>query len=278
MDASSLWRFGVFLTCLGLFSLLERRSPGWPAPPGRAAVCRVNLALGVVGALALRLFTMLVPVVALVHLRLEFPGLAGGIERLTGEPATLHPAFGVFLQALAFIGLDFAIYVQHRAFHRWPSLWRWHAVHHSDGHLDATSALRFHPVELLLSWAWKLLVATLLGATPATLLAFEVAVNALALFNHSSLRFSMATEAALARWLITPAVHRLHHRQDQTGPAVNYGFSVPWWDRLHASWRAAPAELRDMPMVGLDTWRSGATMHLLDLLTQKPLKTANKDS
>jgi sterol desaturase/sphingolipid hydroxylase (fatty acid hydroxylase superfamily) len=141
---------------------------------------------------------------------------------------------------MTLIGLDLAIYGQHRAMHRAPFLWRLHAVHHADPHVDATTALRFHPGEIVLSMVWKALVVVLLGAPVLAVVVFEAAVNALAMFNHANGRLPRWIERALKPWLITPALHRLHHDAAAGAAAPNYGFSVRFWDRLFGSFANRP--------------------------------------
>lgn len=153
--------------------------------------------------------------------------------------------------ALALIALDVAIYAQHRAMHESPILWRFHAIHHADAHVDATTALRFHPGEILASMLWKSLVVIALGAPVWAVLAFEAAVNTLALFNHANGRLPRPIEGLLKPWLITPALHRLHHDAAAGAAASNYGFSVSLWDRWFGTFadRPEPAHLglRDPP-------------------------------
>lgn len=142
--------------------------------------------------------------------------------------------------ALCWILLDLAIYAQHRAMHEAPWLWRFHAVHHADAHVDATTALRFHPGEIVISMLWKSAIVIAVGAPIWAVAAFEAAVNALALFNHANGRLPRPLEAALKPWLITPALHRLHHDAAAGAAAANYGFSVSLWDRLFASFADRP--------------------------------------
>ena len=137
--------------------------------------------------------------------------------------------------------LDLLIYWQHRVTHAVPLLWRLHRVHHADPELDATSALRFHPVEILLSMALKMAAVVALGAPPLGVLAFEVLLNATAMFNHAAIRLPKRLEAALRLVLVTPDMHRTHHSEVRAETDSCYGFCLPWWDRIFGSYRAAPA-------------------------------------
>ena len=154
--------------------------------------------------------------------------------------------FGAFQQmdaplwlefALALVALDFAIYWQHRATHAWPLLWRLHRVHHTDAVLDASTALRFHPIEIALSMVYKVVVVALLGIDPLAVLVFEVVLNATALFSHANIQLPERIDRALALLLVTPAMHRVHHAPDVRRTNSNYGFCLSIWDRLFGSYR-----------------------------------------
>src|SRR5215510_13547474 len=146
------------------------------------------------------------------------------------------------------LGLDFALYMQHVLFHAVPVLWRLHRMHHADLDVDATTGLRFHPLEILLSLGLKAAVVVLLGAVPWAVVAFEVLLNAASVFNHSN----VALPERLDRWLrwivVTPDMHRVHHSTCVVETNSNFGFSVSWWDRLCGTYRAQPA----LGQVGMD--------------------------
>ncbi len=142
--------------------------------------------------------------------------------------------------AVGLIVLDFAIYLQHIVFHRVPRLWRLHKVHHVDLGFDASTAIRFHPGEMVLSMYYKVLLVLALGIPPIAVLSFEIILNACALFNHGNVRIPQAWEWRLRCLLITPDMHRVHHSSDPSETNSNYGFSVPLWDFLCGTYRAAP--------------------------------------
>jgi sterol desaturase/sphingolipid hydroxylase (fatty acid hydroxylase superfamily) len=150
--------------------------------------------------------------------------------------------------AMTLLVLDFALYVQHVLFHAVPVLWRLHRMHHADLDVDATTGLRFHPLEILLSLGPKAAVVVLLGAVPWAVVAFEVLLNAASVFNHGN----VALPERLDRWLrwivVTPDMHRVHHSTRMAETNSNFGFSVPWWDRLCGTYRAQPA----LGQVGMD--------------------------
>ncbi len=131
--------------------------------------------------------------------------------------------------------LDLLIYWWHRANHRLPVLWRFHEVHHLDGFLDTTTALRVHFGEVILSAGFRAAVILLLGIPLASAVAFETLVLVAALFHHSNLRLPPALEAALARLVITPSIHWVHHHARQIDTDSNYGTILSLWDPLFGS-------------------------------------------
>ncbi len=212
-------------------------------------------------------------------LRLAFPLLAVGAAQAAAAHgfgalnALAAPGWLAFAASL--IALDLAIYAQHRVSHRWPLLWRLHRVHHSDPEVDASTALRFHPLEIALSMLYKLVLVTLLGAPASAVIAFEFVLNACALFDHGNVRLPPRLEAVLRWVLVTPELHRIHHSIHRDETDSNYGFSVVWWDRLFGTWRAAPREGQARMALGLDAFRTPAEQTLGQLLLQ-PLRETRR--
>ena len=128
--------------------------------------------------------------------------------------------------------LDFLIYWWHRANHEVGFLWRFHEVHHLDRFLDTTSALRFHFGEVLLSALARAGVILLLGFPFSSVLAFEALVLFAAVFHHSNLRLPAGLERALARVVITPSIHWVHHHARRADTDSNYGTIFSFWDPL----------------------------------------------
>jgi sterol desaturase/sphingolipid hydroxylase (fatty acid hydroxylase superfamily) len=223
-----------------LMLLLERRSPVVAVPVGRIGVQAANLALGLLSGLTLRLMAPLIGVAAaLVVAEQGF-----GLMPLAGAAPWLAAVVG-------FLALDLAIYAQHRAMHTFPWLWRLHRVHHTETHLDATSALRFHPFEIAFSAGWRALVIALVGIPAVAVLVFEIAVNALALFNHANLRLPPGVDRLTRRLVVTPAMHRVHHSLDPDEQRSNFCFTVPWWDWIFASYTPVAREGVDTARVGV---------------------------
>ena len=140
--------------------------------------------------------------------------------------------------AIAFIVLDFAVWLQHFFMHRTPLLWRMHAVHHSDRDLDVTTALRFHPFELIVSTFYKSAIVALLGVPLMVALAFEIWLNANALFNHSNIRLPRKLDRILRLFLVTPDMHLVHHSNLVDEQKHNFGFALTIWDRAFGTYRA----------------------------------------
>jgi sterol desaturase/sphingolipid hydroxylase (fatty acid hydroxylase superfamily) len=143
--------------------------------------------------------------------------------------------------ALSIVLLDLAIYVQHVLFHAVPALWRLHMVHHVDLDFDVTTGLRFHPIERVLSMLSRIVVVTVIGAPATAVLAFEVILNATAMFNHGNVTLPTRFDRLL-RWIVvTPDMHRVHHSASRTECNSNFGFNLPWWDRALGTYVEDPA-------------------------------------
>jgi sterol desaturase/sphingolipid hydroxylase (fatty acid hydroxylase superfamily) len=153
--------------------------------------------------------------------------------------------------ALAFIVLDFAVWLQHFYLHRSPLLWRMHAVHHSDRDLDVTTALRFHPFELIVSTFYKSVIVALLGVPLLVALAFEIWLNANALFNHSNIRLPRKLDRILRLFLVTPDMHLVHHSTRVEEQKHNFGFALTVWDRCFGTYRAESTLGAENQKIGL---------------------------
>jgi sterol desaturase/sphingolipid hydroxylase (fatty acid hydroxylase superfamily) len=230
---SEVWvRLAAFFAVLGLLSLAERRWALARLPRTRRRVLAMNLLLGVLGAVLVRILSP--------WLAVDAARWAQGRGIGVLHAAALWPPLSV---GLAVASLDFALYLQHRAFHLWPPLWRLHAVHHSDRQLDVSTGLRFHPLELLLSMGWKSLLVCALGAPPGAVVLFETLLSSASLWTHANLRLPARLEVPLGRLLITPRAHRIHHSVRLEQSLRNFGFSVVWWDHLFGTFTPpAPGE------------------------------------
>lgn len=248
---------GVLLACAAAERLLPRRVPTAPAGPRWAA----NLTLAALGALAVRLLLPLTIVEA------AYDAEAARFGLLNQWPIYFPLKF-----ALSLLLLDLLIYFQHRVFHWSPALWRLHAVHHTDLDLDASSGVRFHPGEILLSASIKTAGIALLGAHFLAVAAFEIILNATSLFNHANMNLG-PLDAVLRLFVVTPDMHRVHHSPSREETDSNFGFNVPWWDRLFGTYRAQPREPHETMALGLDGARDPGKLDLFALLG-RPFKRA----
>lgn len=249
-------RLGAFAIILAAMMVLEHAFPrraqhlAWRRWPH-------NLGLVAVSSLLVRLVAPL--------------GAVGAALWAESQDFGLFPALGVpFWLALpiAVIMFDLLIYWQHRVFHAVPLLWRLHRVHHADPELDASSGLRFHPIEILLSVAIKAAFAVALGAPPEAVLLFEVLLNATAMFNHANLALPPGVDRWLRLVLVTPDMHRTHHSEIREETDSVFGFCLPWWDRLFATYRDQPARGHHGMVIGVARYRDPEEQRLDRLLIQ----------
>lgn len=167
---------------------------------------------------------------------------------------------------LGAVALDFAIYAQHNFFHFVPLFWRFHKVHHTDLDIDVTTGIRFHPLEMVLSMCIKIGAVFFLGAPPLAVLIFEVALNATSMFNHSNVRMPQGLDRLLRLFVVTPDMHRVHHSVIIKELNSNFGFNLPWWDRLLGTYRAQPSRGHEEMIIGLAGFREAKALNLWSLL------------
>jgi sterol desaturase/sphingolipid hydroxylase (fatty acid hydroxylase superfamily) len=168
----------------------------------------------------------------------------------------------------AVIVLDFAIYLQHVMFHALPLLWRVRRMHHTDLDLDVTSGVRFHPIESVMSMLIKLAAIAALGPPIAGVFAFEALLNASSLFNHSNVAIAPAADALMRLSICTPDMHRVHHSIVVRETNSNFGFLVPWWDRLLGTYRSEPAAGQLGMTIGLEHFRDAHEVGLIRMVMQ----------
>jgi sterol desaturase/sphingolipid hydroxylase (fatty acid hydroxylase superfamily) len=228
-------------------ALTAGRKPRWPSNLGilmvDVVVVRVLLPTAVVGAALLA------------------AGRGWGVLHQLGLRLPVAAAIG-------FLALDLVIYVQHVVFHKVPLLWRLHRMHHADLDVDVTTGLRFHPFEILISLAIKVAVVIALGVPPVAVLIFEVVLNATSMFNHANVVMPPGLDRVLRLLLVTPDMHRVHHSVLRRETDSNFGFNLPWWDRLFGTYRAAPQAGHAGMTIGLPIFRDLRELRLDRLLTQ----------
>ncbi len=287
MDNTAVIRLSVFLGVFVLMAVLEALLPAREAVLSRKTRWLGNLSMVVMGALVSRILlpATLVGVslwaqqkgIGVFNVLLDaVPADASSSNQLlnSGEPLSNSSTYLVHIAivTLSVLLLDMLIYWQHRLFHTVPMLWRFHKMHHADSHVDTTTGLRFHPVEIAMSLGIKAAAVVILGVPAIAIVIFEVALNGFALFNHANIRLPQKWDDRIGLVLITQRLHRIHHSQAKNESNSNYGFSVSWWDRLFHSFtpRAAFSD-ETLPIGQKDVPATNKNASIIALL-QQPFK------
>jgi len=238
-------RLGLFLGVFSAMALWEFAMPRRVLRQSKGTRWTNNLVLVVLNTILLR---VLFPITA-VELALSIGESGTGLLNHFKVPYPVAVVFSILL-------LDLVIYLQHLMFHAVPVLWRLHRMHHADLDFDVTTGARFHPIEIALSMLIKFAAIVLLGAPVVAVLVFEVVLNATAMFNHANVRIPLAWDRVL-RWIVvTPDMHRVHHSIDAPETNSNFGFNLPWWDRLFGTYRAQPAAGHEQMTIGIGQFRT----------------------
>ena len=237
-------RLVVFLGIFLLMLVLERLFPRHPTVDSKWRRVAINLGLTGLNTVLVRLLFGAAAVGAAAQAESRGWGLLNQFDL----PAGLEILLTV-------VALDFAIYWQHVLMHRVPMLWRFHIVHHSDLDLDVSSGLRFHPVEIILSMIYKILVVLVLGPSVPAVVLFETILNGMAQFTHSNVYLPEALDRALRRLLVTPDMHRIHHSIEWPETNSNYGFNLSVWDRWFGSYRQEARRPQPEIVIGVEQFR-----------------------
>lgn len=244
MKLDLVFRLSAFLGVLGLMALWEVLAPRRHLSTTKFPRWAANLSIVALDS---------------VIIRLLFGAGALGAALVVSERdwgVWNHLSWPTWLEfILAIVVLDFVLYVQHVMFHAVPWFWRFHMVHHADLDCDVTTGLRFHPLEVALSMVIKLGAVALIGPSPSAVLVFEIVLNATSMFNHSNVRMPTAIDRVLRWFLVTPDMHRIHHSTDPTETNSNFGFNLPWWDRLMGTYRHSPIRGHAGMNIGLEQFR-----------------------
>ncbi len=201
-----------------------------------------------------------------VLLRLLFPaagvGIAAWIER-QGWGAFNNVELPYWSKVvLSAIILDFIIYLQHVMFHAVPLLWRLHMVHHADLDYDVTTGTRFHPIEIILSMVIKGAAIMVLGPPVLGVIVFEILLNGTSMFNHGNFFIPLKIDRILRWVVVTPDMHRVHHSAFPSEANNNFGFNLPWWDRVMGTYRAQPSRGHEGMTIGLNQFRDPSRLTL----------------
>ncbi len=248
-------RFGCFFAILILMAMWEIVAPRRQLQTSKPRRWFGNLGIVFIDTLILRLVSSFSAINAAILSEKGGWGLLNNIALAYG----LKVAIGVIL-------LDLAIYLQHAMFHGLPILWRLHMMHHSDLDFDVTTGVRFHPIEIVLSMGIKMIVVLLAGISVVGVLIFEVLLNATSLFNHGNVRLASWIDRVLRLFVVTPEMHRVHHSVIIKETNSNFGFNLPWWDRLFGTYRSVPAAGHEGMTIGLSHFRDPSQLTLPRLL------------
>ena len=255
-------RLGFFLGTFALVALWEFAVPRRSLTVSKTLRWASNLGLVVLNTLLLRLL---------------FPMAAVGVAAFctnNGWGLLNHFQIPFWVAVLlAVIALDFIIWLQHVMVHAVPALWRLHRVHHADLDFDVTTGSRFHPLEIALSMLIKVATITVLGPPVVAVVVFEVLLNATSMFNHGNIRLPAALDRVLRWVLVTPDMHRVHHSIEDDETNSNFGFNLPWWDRLLGTYRDQPRAGHEAMTIGIRDHTDQREVARLDGMLLLPFKS-----
>lgn len=261
LEQEPLWRLTAFIGVFCLMAVWEILAPRRTSRQSKTWRWGNNLGILVIDSLLIRL---LFPAAAV---GIALLAQANGWGILNQTALTPYTANG-WIIIVSIILLDLVVWAQHLVFHKVPVLWRLHRLHHADLDFDVTTALRFHPLEILLSMLIKAAVIIFAGLPAISVLLFEILLNATAMFNHGNVRLPRALDRVLRWVIVTPDMHRVHHSWYPEETNSNYGFNLPWWDRLFNTYRDQPKHGHEAMTIGLNQFREKRDTRLDRLLIQ----------
>jgi sterol desaturase/sphingolipid hydroxylase (fatty acid hydroxylase superfamily) len=261
VTTETLFRLGAFSGVLLFMMIWEINQPRRSTVVPRIRRWTSNLGVSVINRVALLIFPILGVSVAGVSNAWGWGLFNSGLSSSGSGPDWIAIVCSVVL-------LDLAVYFQHRLFHVVPWFWRLHRMHHADVEFDVTTGVRFHPLEAIVSMVIKLAVVACLGAPMLAVLIFEIVLSSTSLFNHSNVKLPIRIDAILRRIVVTPDMHRVHHSTDPSELNHNFGFNLPWWDRLFRTYQDQPAKGHDNMTIGLEVFRSLDDGRLDNMLVQ----------
>jgi sterol desaturase/sphingolipid hydroxylase (fatty acid hydroxylase superfamily) len=216
-----------------------------------------------------------------VLLRVIFPLAGAGMAAFCAENGwgilNHFQVPAILAVPLAVIALDFVIWLQHVMVHAVPLFWRLHRVHHADPDYDVTTGARFHPLEIVLSMLIKFATIVVLGPPVVAVVIFEVLLNATAMFNHGNIGLPATLDRVLRRVLVTPDMHRVHHSIEDDETNSNFGFNLPWWDRLFGTYRDQPRAGQLGMVIGIRDHADPREVARLDGMLLLPFRGKIKD-
>jgi sterol desaturase/sphingolipid hydroxylase (fatty acid hydroxylase superfamily) len=254
MENENYIRLGIFIGLFLLLAVIEAVFPRRARSETRQRRWATNWALIIIDSLTLQLLARALPLLA-VGAAIHAGTIGWGVLNQVDLPAWVEIAFTILF-------LDFAIWFQHLITHKVPVLWRLHRVHHADRDIDVTTAIRFHPVEIVLSMLLKIGLVYLLGAPAFAVILFEITLNSTAMFNHANIKLPIWLDKIIRVVLVTPDMHRVHHSDIRAEHDSNYGFSLSIWDRIFGTYIAQPAQGHEDMTIGLE-WQNDRPSNLI---------------
>ena len=254
-------RMSAFFGILGVMALWEILAP--------RRVLTVSKAVRWVNNLGIVFFNSFL-------LRLIFPAAAVGMASFASTQG-----WGIFnyfelpfwlVVITSVVIMDFIIYLQHVMVHAIPTLWRFHRMHHADLDFDVTTGARFHPIEIILSMLIKFATIVVLGPPVLAVVIFEVVLNVTAMFNHGNVRLPLGIDRVLRWFIVTPDMHRVHHSVEDDEANSNFGFNLPWWDRLFGTYRDQPRAGHEGMTIGIHKYRDAKQVTWLSGMLLLPFK------
>lgn len=248
-------RLGFFFGVFALIAIWEVLAPRRSLTTSKSVRWFSNLAITFLNPVVVRLVSPIMPVTMALLAQKSGWGLLNNFAL----PYWLPVVIGVAV-------LDLVIYLQHVMFHTVPVLWRLHMMHHADLDFDMTTGLRFHPIEMILSMGIKLSVVVVIGPPALAVLIFEILLNTTSMFNHGNIRLPSSIDRKLRLLVVTPDMHRVHHSVTIRETNSNFGFNLPWWDRLLGTYRDQPAAGHEGMIIGLAQFRDPKRLTFLWML------------
>jgi sterol desaturase/sphingolipid hydroxylase (fatty acid hydroxylase superfamily) len=250
------------LAGVGALVWLENRRPLRRAVESKPVRSGRNLAVAGVAALALQIFEK--PVAARLTKLVERRNL--GLLKIIRLPKWLETVFAVVL-------MDYTLYLWHVLTHRVPFLWRFHLVHHVDLDLDASTAVRFHFGEIVISVLWRSAQILVIGVSPASFAAWQFFLFPSILFHHSNVRLPRGFEKMLQNFIVTPRLHGIHHSIIRAETDSNWSSGLTVWDRIHGTFRSGAAQ--NEIVIGVPAYQNPNDVTLSEILAQPFEKQQN---
>ncbi len=252
-------RFATFVMVFAIMASWEIYAPRRVLTRSKNERWISNLGMVVLNTLLIRIFFPAAAVGAAVFVQER----QWGVFNVVAWPGWIELLLSIAI-------LDLVIYLQHVMFHAVPALWRLHRVHHADLDFDLTTGNRFHPIEMILSMVIKTGAIFALGPTALAVFLFEALLSSVAMFNHSNVRLALPVDRLLRLFLVTPDMHRVHHSVRRNEANSNFGFNLPWWDRLFGTYLAQPQDGHEEMVIGISTYRKHTSCSRLGAMLVMP--------